>query len=132
MPDYEKVVALADFPLTQATLGQIYGIAGRKTEALKILEQLKRQSTAQYVTPIAFVVVYWGLGDKDSAFQWLEKAYEERSGYLLSLRAPLWDGLRSDPRFQSIYKKVGLPPLLSIGGGKHQQSGARAGGDHIQ
>ncbi len=109
VPDYEKVVALADFPLNQAALGQIYGLVGRRTDALRILDQLERQSTGQYVSPIAFVLVYWGLGDKDSAFQWLERAYEERSGYLQSLRAPVWDGLRADPRFQAIYKKVGLP-----------------------
>jgi tetratricopeptide (TPR) repeat protein len=110
VPDYEKVVALADFPLSHALLGQIYGMTGKRTDALKILEQLKRQSIHQYVPAVAFVVVYEGLGDKDLAFQWLEKAYEDRSGYLASLRAPYWDGLRSDLRFHAIYKKVGLPP----------------------
>ena len=110
MPDFEKAVALIDSPINEGVLGEIYGVTGRRTEALRILEQLKRQSTTQYVSGVAFTAVYWGLGDKDHAFQWLEKAYEDRSGFLQLLRAPFWDPLRSDPRFQDIYKKVGLPP----------------------
>ena len=109
VPDFEKAFALDDSPLNQGLLGQIYGLTRRRAEALKILEQLKQRSTSQYVTAIAFVAVYQGLGDKDRAFQWLEKAYEDRSGFLPGLRAPFWDDLRSDPRFQAIYNKMGLP-----------------------
>jgi len=111
IPDAEKAVVLADnFPLTEGVLGQLYGISGRRADALKILDRLKEQAGHRYVTPAAFVGVYAGLGDNDRAFQWLEKLYEERSDFLLWLKQPIWDGVRSDPRFQAIYKKVGLPP----------------------
>jgi adenylate cyclase len=112
VPVFVKAAALVepDFAPTQSALGAIYAQTGRRAEALRILDHLKALSTHRYVDATAFVAIYFGLGENDVAFEWLEKAYTDRSGYLMSLKSPPWDGVRSDPRFQAIYKKVGLPP----------------------
>ena len=107
---FEKAAALApDFTQTQMGLGFIYARAGRRAEALRILDHFKDLSTHQYVDPVAFWTIYFGLGENDVAFKWFEKGYADRSGYMIGLKMPTYDGVRSDPRFQAIYKKVGLP-----------------------
>jgi hypothetical protein len=62
------------------------------------------------VSAFSFAVIYLGLGEKDQAFAWLEKAYEERSFLLAYLKVdPIWDPLRSDPRFADLVRRIGLP-----------------------
>jgi len=64
----------------------------------------------RYVSPVAMVHVYIGLGDKDRAFAWLEKAYQERSNLMAFLKVePIADPLRSDPRFDDLLRRMGLP-----------------------
>jgi tetratricopeptide (TPR) repeat protein len=70
-------------PSALGTLGQAYGLAGRQREAREILAELIRQSHERYVPPHAFVHIYIGLGDKDKAFEWLEKSYQERSNSMV-------------------------------------------------
>ena len=106
--DLEKAVTLTDFPAVKSTLGGLYGGAGRKADALKILDEFKETAKHRYVPPIFFVGLYYGLGDKDQAFRWLGQAYEERSTWLSLLRYPASDSMRADPRFKAIEKKVGL------------------------
>jgi tetratricopeptide (TPR) repeat protein len=90
-------------------LGLVYGLANKKAEANKILNELLELNKQRYVTPAALVNVYLGLGNKDQAFVWLEKAFEERSNYLAYLKVfPLLDPLRSDPRFAKLVQRVGL------------------------
>ena len=77
---------------------------------LTSLERVMKFNESRYVTPAALVNVYIGLGDKDQAFAWLEKAYEERSNYVAYLKVfPIVDPLRSDPRFADLVRRVGLP-----------------------
>ncbi|HEU5459170.1 MAG TPA: winged helix-turn-helix domain-containing protein [Pyrinomonadaceae bacterium] len=91
-------------------LGLAYGLGDRKAEAKKILDELLKMNETRYVTPAALVNVYIGLGDKDKAFEWLEKAYQERSNYVSYLKVfPIADPLRSDPRFTDLLRRVGLP-----------------------
>ena len=91
-------------------LGMIYGLAGRKSEAQQILNELLELNKRRYVTPAALVYVYIGLGDKDQAFAWLEKAFDERSNFIAYLKVvPVADPLRSDPRFNDLMRRVGLP-----------------------
>ncbi|HEX7333678.1 MAG TPA: tetratricopeptide repeat protein [Pyrinomonadaceae bacterium] len=106
----EKAVALSErAPGALGMLGLVYGLAGRKPDALKILNELLELNKTRYVTPAALVNVYIGLGDKEQAFVWLEKAYQERSNYLAWLKVfPLLDPLRSDPRFADLVRRVGL------------------------
>ena len=106
----EKAVELSErAPGALGILGLAYGLAGRKTEATKILVELLELSRTRYVTPAALVNVYVGLGDKEQTFVWLEKAYEERSNYIAYLKVfPILDPVRSDRRFADLVGRVGL------------------------
>ncbi|MBK9569208.1 MAG: tetratricopeptide repeat protein [Chitinophagaceae bacterium] len=93
-----------------AAIGNIYGITGNKIEAEKILVRLKDWSSQKYVTPYGIALVYAALGNKNNAFEYLEKAYQDRSNWLVWLKLdPRWDQIRSDTRFTELVKKVGLP-----------------------
>ena len=106
-----KAVELSDrAPGALGILGLAYGLAGRKDEANKVLNELLELKKHRYVTPAALVNVYIGLANKDQAFVWLEKAFEERSNYLAYLKVfPILDPLRADPRFADLIRRVGLP-----------------------
>jgi TolB-like protein/Tfp pilus assembly protein PilF len=106
----EKGVALSgEHPGAKAGLGLVYAKADRKGEALKILEELKQSSTGRYVPSLRIDNIYIGLGENDLALEWLEKAYEERDATLVWLKVePVYDSLRSDPRFKALLKKIGL------------------------
>jgi TolB-like protein/Flp pilus assembly protein TadD/class 3 adenylate cyclase len=90
-------------------LGYGYAVTGRRADALKILQRLDEMEKRRYVSRIARVYVYAGLGDKDKAFEWLEKAYQERSDSLAWFRFdPESKNLRSDPRFAALMRKIGF------------------------
>ncbi len=93
-----------------AALAHADASIGRRAEAEKILRDLEQKSKSTYVSPYAIATVYAGLGEKDKAFEFLEKAYRLRSLELSSsLKADLrLDNLRSDPRFQNLLRRVGL------------------------
>ena len=92
-----------------AALGHAYAFSGRRTEATKILEKLEEMSKRSYVPPYDFAVIFAGLGEKDKALEWLQKAYEDRSAYLVYLNVePIWDSLRSDPRFADLLQRMRL------------------------
>jgi TolB-like protein/DNA-binding winged helix-turn-helix (wHTH) protein/Flp pilus assembly protein TadD len=93
-----------------SALGYTYGVSGKRHEALKILEQLTLFSNRRYVSPYDIALVYVGLGEKDRAFDWLQKAVADRSIPLVSLRAgEEMDSLRSDPRYAELLNRIGLP-----------------------
>ena len=86
-------------------------MAGRRAEALNLLSELEERSKRSYVPSYDVAIVYVGLGDNEGAFAWLEKAYEERCSRLIWLKAePLFEPLRSDPRFGDLLRRIGLPP----------------------
>ena len=92
-------------------LGHVYASSGNRIEAQRVLDHLKELSVHSYVAPYDFAVIYAGLGEKDQAVAWLNRAYAERSYYMpvyLTTDARL-DGLRSDPRFADLLRRVGLP-----------------------
>ncbi|MBI1803429.1 MAG: protein kinase [Ignavibacteria bacterium] len=92
-----------------AMLGHAYAAAGNKKEALKMLDELTKRSEHQYVPSYWIGMIYIGFGDKDKAFAWLDKAYDERSAWLAWLKVePRFDTLRSDQRFTTLLKKMGL------------------------
>jgi Flp pilus assembly protein TadD len=96
--------------ISRAILGYVLANLGQRQEALQILEQLAASSQQRYTPAQAFAIVYTGLGDKDQAFAWLDKAYEERSNRLAYLKVePTWDLIRSDPRFDELLRRIGLP-----------------------
>ena len=86
-------------------------MSGKRGEALRILDELMELLQRRYVSPSSFAIVYIGLGDKDQAFAWLEKAYEDRSTFLTEFKVePMFDSLRSDPRFQDLLRRMNFPP----------------------
>ena len=93
-----------------ATLGYAYAKIGNRTEAERIIGQLRERSKERYISPYFIATIYAGLNEKDTAFEWLEKAFEERHPYLILMGVePVFRNLRSDPRFQDLEKRVGLP-----------------------
>ncbi len=96
-------------PFVIATLGYSYGVAGEKEAAAKILAELEQRSHSAYVSGFAMACPYLGIGDSEKAFEWLEKAYEERSTWMLPLRVePMYDRIRDDARFADLSRRVGL------------------------
>ena len=106
----EKAVAISNrAPAALGVLGMAYGAAGRKGEANQIVNELLQLEKQRYVSPMAFVYVYIGLGNKDLSFAWLEKAHQERSNGIAFFKvSPTVDLLRSDPRFADLLKRIGL------------------------
>ena len=92
-----------------ASLGRAYAASGRRSEAARILNELKEQQSKQrYALGIADI--YIGLGEKDQAFSWLEKAYADRADGLTFLKLDsIYDPLRADPRFADLVRRIGLP-----------------------
>jgi TolB-like protein/DNA-binding winged helix-turn-helix (wHTH) protein/Flp pilus assembly protein TadD len=114
IPVLEKAVLLSDrSPAVMGVLVRAYAHAGRRADAIRLLGELKRRTEAGYVPPAAFVNAYLGLGDKEQAFAWLERAYKEKSAILQFLKVhPHFDPLRSDPRFADLVRRVGLDQEL--------------------
>lgn len=91
-------------------LGHVYAISGQRAEAEKILNELREESKQKYVSQYNIAMVYAGLGDKEQAFAWLEKAVAERDSNISQIKVePAFDGLHSDPRFGELLRRIGLP-----------------------
>lgn len=94
----------------ESHLGVAYAVAGKREEALRVLENLQVVDSEKYVPAYNFAMIYAGLGDFDKAFEWLEKAFQERSGFLPFLTVePMADCLRNDERFQNLLERISLP-----------------------
>ena len=109
IPVQAKVVA-AENKLIASGIGWIYAVSGRRVDALKIAEQFKDLASHAYVDFYQVAEIYAALDDKDEAFRLLEKAYEEHSSNMPFLAVdPFWDGIRSDPRYADLLRRMGLP-----------------------
>jgi len=94
----------------RAALTQTLGTARRREEAIQILDDLTKLAKQKYVPSYFFAGIHIGLGEDDRAIEYLEKSYEERSHWLIYLHLdPSMDGLRSNPRFQDVLRRIGLP-----------------------
>ncbi len=108
--EYQATGPLKEWVPTVAGIGYVYGIQGKRKEALQVLSNLEARSKKEYVTAYAVALVHAALGDKDQAFAWLDKAVEERTHWLVWLKRDLrWEPIRSDPRFEALIKRVGFP-----------------------
>jgi tetratricopeptide (TPR) repeat protein len=106
----ERARSLDNNPLIGGYLGYIYAVGGKKAEAQKVIDQLKDLSKQRYVSPYGIAIIYAGLNDKDQAFEWLERAYDQRGSYMTLLKvATVFDNLRPDPRFKALLKRMNLP-----------------------
>src|SRR6266478_2579792 len=101
-------------PLMRAALAHTLGTAGRTKEAFQMLDDLTKLAKQKYVAPYFLAGVHIGLGENDRAMEYLEKSYEEHSHWLIYLQIdPSMDGLRDNPRFQDLSRRVGLPALMA-------------------
>ena len=90
-------------------LGYAYGVTGDRAKAQQVLQKLKKMAQSRYVSPADLAIVEFGLGNKDQGFARLEEAYQDHSGFLVTLRTePLLDPWRSDPRFVDLLRRVKL------------------------
>ena len=109
--ELEKARQLDETPTMLALLGHIYALTGKRNEAQKIIGELREQSKQIYVDPYFLAQIHTALGDRDKAFQNLERAYEGHSSWLVWLKVePKFDSLRSDPRFANLVHRIGLAP----------------------
>jgi TolB-like protein/DNA-binding winged helix-turn-helix (wHTH) protein/Flp pilus assembly protein TadD len=110
--EYQKAIEMSNGDLgATASLAHAFAGIGRRAEAEKILRDLEQKSKSAYVSPYIIAIVYAGLGEKDKAFEFLERAYQERSlDISWHLKADLRiDNLRSDPQFQVLLRRVRFP-----------------------
>jgi tetratricopeptide (TPR) repeat protein len=95
--------------MAYAGLGHVAARRGRHDEARAVLEDLHRRAETSYVSPVPFTGLYVTLGETDAAFDWLEKAYDERRGWLAYLKIePLLEGIRYDARFLRLMQRMRL------------------------
>jgi tetratricopeptide (TPR) repeat protein len=108
--ELQRSVAVSHYsPPMLGSLGHAFALAGNKPEADKILAQMLEQSKKRYVSPFYVSVVYAGLHENEKAIDWLEKACEDRSNAIIFLKVdPDFDGLRSNPRFQALLRRLAL------------------------
>ena len=107
---FQKARQLDDTPIVLAVIGHAYAASGRKSDAQRVLDELKELSKRIYVDSYFVAAIHASLGNKDEAFKELETAREERSTWLGRLKVePNFDSLRSDPRFTNLVQRIGLP-----------------------
>ncbi len=106
----EKSVDLSDRAgVKLADLGYAYGVTGKRTEAIAIVKELEEKYAKKEANPQNIVAVYAGLGDKDKAFEWLEKSFQTKGDLTYIRWAIPYESLRDDPRFKDLLKRMGLP-----------------------
>lgn len=107
---YDLTGPLREWVPTLAGKGYVFGATGRKVEARAMLARLDSMSRKGYVTAYGVALVHASLGQRDSAFAWLDRGVEERTNWMVWLKLDhRWDPIRSDPRFAALTRKVGLP-----------------------
>jgi serine/threonine-protein kinase len=110
--EFRLAQAMETQPIIIAYLGYSYARNGQKEKAMEMLNELNQLTGRRFVTPFCQALVYLGLRENNKAIDWLEKAHEERSVWMGWLKVEsMYDPLRSDPRFQALYKKMNFPPL---------------------
>ncbi|MDP9040877.1 MAG: hypothetical protein M3N30_02780 [Bacteroidota bacterium] len=96
--------------ITMGANGYIYAVSGNHEEAKKILSQMYALSDSQYITPYGLGIVYAGMNDTENAFKCLNKAYTDRSNWLVWFKQdPRWASIKNDKRYIDLVKKIGLP-----------------------
>jgi len=97
-------------PTVLATAASIYGLEGRKNKAEKLISELREMARHQYVSGVFLAEAYVGLGQKDQAVTWLERAYDEHDQWMVYIASyPALDRLHSEPRFQALLRRMNFP-----------------------
>jgi len=109
--EFRVAQAMETQPIIIAYLGYAYARNGQNDKAMETLNELNRLASRRFVTPFCQALVYLGLREDSKAIDWLEKAYQKRSIWVAWLKVePMYEPLRSNPRFQALYKKMNFPP----------------------
>ena len=110
MREYEKALAMnPQSTFSQAGVAMCLAKSGKRAEARRALDQLQAMKSQTYVSPAYVGLVYLAMGDRDAAFGWMEKGYEDQAEWLLWLPVdPMFDGTRDDARFKELVRKVGI------------------------
>ena len=123
LTEFEKYKTLSrngNVLMAKAALAHLYAVQGRRADALRLLEEVKAAHKRGDLLSYSIALVYVGLGDKDRAFQWLQNAFAEHDDDLLDLNDdPRVEPLHSDPRFQALARRVGLPIIIQPGAVPH-------------
>ncbi len=107
----EKGIQNSDSPLNQATAGTALAAAGESGRARRLLGELMEVSKKRYVCPYEIGIIHLGLGEKDEAFRWLEKGYQERSVCMqYTKQDPRLAPLHGDPRYADLVRRLAFPP----------------------
>jgi tetratricopeptide (TPR) repeat protein len=110
LAEYRATGPLRAWVPTVAAVGHVYGLQGRRREALATLARLDSSARTTYVTAYAVALVHASLGQRDSAFAWLDRGVAERTHWMVWLRRdPRWAPIRSDPRFEQLATSLKLP-----------------------
>ena len=98
---------LRGWPVAVAAIGHVQGISGRRGEARQTLDELKRLARERYVTPYGVALIHAGLGERQQALSWLERALDDRAHWLVWLKLdPRFDPLRADPGFAELLRRI--------------------------
>jgi TolB-like protein/Flp pilus assembly protein TadD len=107
---FQRAVHLSpQTPRMHGALGRTFALAGRKKQALEVLKKLETYAKERYVSPLEFAWIQFALGETDLGFRWMQKALEDRSFDLISIKVdPRFDALKDDPRFETIARRMGV------------------------
>jgi Flp pilus assembly protein TadD len=109
--EFQKAIQLSgDNEIFNANLAYAYAVSGQREEAMKMVKDLEDRQSRHSSTDANIALIYVGLGDRDQAMIWLDKAYQARFNPSMLLR-PAWDPLRSDARFRDLLRRIGLPQV---------------------
>jgi serine/threonine protein kinase/Tfp pilus assembly protein PilF len=107
--EFEKCVELFNDPAMKVWLGRVYAVEGRRGDAERVIAEMNELAKTKYISPYPMATIYAALGQNDRALELLEKVFEEHSYYVVWLGVdPVFDGIRKDPRFFELTKKIGL------------------------
>ena len=109
---FQRAVHLSpQTPRMHGALGRTFALSGGKTQALEVLKKLETYAGERYVSPLEFAWIQFALGETDLGFRWMQKALEDRSFDLISIKVdPRFDALKDDPRFETIARRMGVVP----------------------
>ena len=107
---FQRAVHLSpQTPRMHGALGRTFALAGRRKQALDVLKKLESYAKERYVSPLEFAWIQFALGETELGFRWMQKALEDRSFDLISIKVdPRFDALKGDPRFETIARRMGI------------------------
>ncbi len=109
--EFQKYIELSGDRTMTAWVGRAYAVWGKRSEAERYLQEAIKSASGQTVSSYPIAAIYAAMGDKERALEWLEHVYADRSYYVIHLKTdPVFDSLRSDPRFQDLMRRIGFTP----------------------